>query len=302
LEEQYQKQPVFAFIGGMTTGSWAPMHEFCEKNRIPAILPITDLPVISESDKYTAYISKGIYQEGEAAAKYLSRVIALPEKSRIVQVYRENDRGRALARGFTDTWGKLGASPVVNKTVATGEKIGAAFWKRLSADHPGAVLLVWLGPADLTGIDSLAESGNRPLFFSASLLAGDYAKLPDALRDISFIMYPNRLPGSEEYSRNLLSNWMRFKKLPQTDMKIASHVFLFKSIFSEALNSTSGEYYREFFLDMIDEGRDQPQTSIVYPQLSFGPGQRYASKGCYVVSITKGDRPELIRQSDWVIY
>jgi hypothetical protein len=302
LDDWYRQKPVFAILGGITTGSWAPMHAFSEKNRIPCILPVTELPVIAESDRYTIYISKGVYQEGEAAAKYLSRVFALPEDRQIVQVFREDDRGRALARGFTDTWGKLGATTVSNRSIPAGKIIREDFWKKLSADYPQAVLLIWLGPADLDGLGTLAESGNKPLFFSSTLLAGNYARLPDKIRDVSFIMNPNRLPETEEYNRTVLKNWMGFKKLPMPNMKIASHVFLLKSVFSEALNSTAGEFYREYFLDMMDEGRDQVQTSITYPLLSFGPGQRYASKGCYVMTITKGDNPKLIRQSDWVIY
>jgi len=302
LEEYYQQKPVFAVLGGITTGKWTQMHEFCEKNKIPCILPITDLPVISESDRYTFYISKGVYQEGEAAAKYLSRVFSLPADNRIVQVFREDDRGKALARGFNDTWEKLGTTTVINRAIPSGEKIDEDFWKKLTTAYPKAVLLIWLGPADLTGIGSLAESGNKPLFFSSTLLAGEYAKLPDSIRDLTFIMYPNRLDENVEYSRTVLNNWLRFKKLPLTNTKIASQVFLLKNVFSEALNNTAGEFYREYFLDILDEGRDQTQTSITYPSLSFGPGQRYASKGCYVISITKGDKPKVVKQSEWVIY
>lgn len=302
LEEYYRQKPVFALLGGITTGTWAPMHEFCEKHRIPAILPITDLPVVSESDRYTLYISKGVYQEGEAAAKYLSRVFALPADKEIVQLFREDDRGRSLALGFTATVEKLGTTKITSRAIPPGETINGDFWKKLAATYPEAALLIWLGPADLAGIGILAESGNRPLFFSSTLLAGEYAKLPDTIRDFSFITHPTRLPESEEYSRTVLTNWMRFKTLPMPNTKIASQVFLLKSVFSEALNSTAGEFYREYFLDTLDEGRDQLQTSLTYPSLSFGPGQRYASKGCYVVTITKGANPKVVRQSDWVIY
>jgi hypothetical protein len=134
------------------------------------------------------------------------------------------------------------------------------------------------------------------------MLSGEYALLSDSVRDVAFITYPTRLPDDEEYSGILLNNWMRFKKLPVTNAKIASRAFLLKGVFSEALYSTAGEFYREFFLDNLDESRDQLQTSITYPVLSFGPGQRYASKGCYVVTLTKGDKPKVVRQSDWVIY
>jgi hypothetical protein len=46
----------------------------------------------------------------------------------------------------------------------------------------------------------------------------------------------------------------------------------------------------------------EDETYPLYERLSFGPGQRYASKGCFIVQLTKGPKPELIRKSDWVAY
>ena len=134
------------------------------------------------------------------------------------------------------------------------------------------------------------------------MLAGELAALPDSVREFTFITYPTRLPEESEYSRTLVRNWLKFKKLPVTNLNIASRVFLLKSILTEALLNTAGEYYREYFLDSLDESRDQTLSSMIYPSLSFGPGQRYASKGCYMVTLTKGNNPKVVRQSDWVIY
>ena len=72
LEEYNRKEPAFALLGGITNGSWKPIHQFSEDNRIPCIFPNTDFPVISDKDWYTLYLSKGYYQEGEGAARYLN--------------------------------------------------------------------------------------------------------------------------------------------------------------------------------------------------------------------------------------
>jgi hypothetical protein len=45
---------------------------------------------------------------------------------------------------------------------------------------------------------------------------------------------------------------------------------------------------------------DRP--SIDFERLSFGPGQRYMSKGCYIIQLASGSQPEMIRKSDWVIH
>lgn len=53
-------------------------------------------------------------------------------------------------------------------------------------------------------------------------------------------------------------------------------------------------FYRDNFLDVISM-----LPGLVYPgyeRLSFGPGHRYASKGCYIVQFSKGSKPELIKK------
>jgi hypothetical protein len=44
------------------------------------------------------------------------------------------------------------------------------------------------------------------------------------------------------------------------------------------------------------------QDLPLYERLSFGPGQRYASKGCFIVKMEKGSERKLIRVNDWVTY
>ena len=178
------------------------MHEFCEKNLVPCIFPITDLPVISESDWYTLYFSKGYYQEGEAAAKHLARELELSPDKRIVQVYRENDEGIALSLGFEDSWKKLESSPVIDKIISANETTGVDFWKKLSALHPDAVMLVWLGPEDMAGIESLSELRAKPsmVFVSYTMIGEALSSLPDKIRSFTYITYPYGLPEERAVS------------------------------------------------------------------------------------------------------
>ena len=304
LEAYYRKQPAFAILGGIAPGKWAPVHDFCERHRIPCLFPDTQLPVVSANSFYTLYFSKGFYQEGEAAAKYLSRVVDLPPEKRLVQVYRDSDRGSALARGFTDTWSKLGNSPLSDRIVAVGEKIDGRFWGQLAATYPNAVMLIWFDPTDLIGIDALTKGGNRPssLFVSSTLLAAGLSSLPDNIRDVTFITYPTRLPEDGEYTRSIVSSWLKMKKIPITNLSISSKVYVLTRLLSFALRDMGTDFYRDYFLDILDDGVDQTNSSLIYPLLSFGPGQRYASKGCYIVTLTKGANPKIVRQSDWVSY
>ena len=122
LEEYNRKDPVFALIGGITKGEWKPIHQFSEDNHIPCLFPNTDFPVISRTDWYTLYLSKGYYQEGEAAAHYLNNKGELLKGRPIVQIVRDSREGRALSTGFQETWRELGHEAPVTLTLKSGRE------------------------------------------------------------------------------------------------------------------------------------------------------------------------------------
>lgn len=304
LEDLYRQRPVFGLLGGLSSGTWKPVHEFCESNRVPCVFPITETPEISGTDWYTLYFSKGYYQEGEAAAKYLARVFDLPPDREILQVLRENGQGKALSQGFTETWKRLGKAAMKTRTLSPGDKAGREFWKELSASYRNAVMLLWLAPGDLDGMETLAEIAERPsmVFVSSTMLDGKLSSLPDSVRDFIFITYPNRLPDQSAYVSSIVDQWLRAKKLSTANLTVSSKVYFLTRMLARVLTDMRGNLYRDYFLDLFDVLEDQTGISATYPRLSFGPGQRYASKGCYIVTLTKGPQPKIIRQSDWIIY
>lgn len=304
LEALYRKQPVFAVLGGLAAGSWKPVHDFCEKNGIPCIFPITPLPEVSERDRYTLYLSKGYYQEGTTVAGYLSRVIDLPADKPIVQISRSTEEGSALSRGFLNAWNRLGKSPVRDRIVPQHEALSREFWKDLMAGDPNAVLLLWLGQDDLSGMEALASLPDRPalVFVSATLLNNRLSALPDAMRDHTLAAWPDRLPGEQEQILSIVDQWLRAKKIPSTNTTISAKVYFLTRMLAGVLTNMRGNCYRDYFLDLFDGLEDQTWTVAAYPRLSFGPGQRYASKGCYIVAVTRGPDPKIVKQGDWIVY
>jgi hypothetical protein len=302
LEEYYRKEPVFALLGGMTNGEWRPIHEFSEEHRIPCILPITDLPVISETDWYTLYFSKGLYQEGEAAAGYLAKSVALPPEKTVVQVFRDSREGRALASGFRNTWHDLDRLPPVEKVIREGDVLTKEAVHQLLEKEKPSVLLLWLGNEAVPALEAIASNGNRPemVYVSAGLLKKDLGKLPDSIRDATYITYPYALQVGGK-----LLNAGQATGTPASmppDQRISSGTWSLWLVLNDALMMLGTNFYRDNFLDKIDCIQDKPYPYTDYERLSFGPGQRYAAKGCYIVQMTRGPKPELVKKSDWVIH
>jgi ABC-type branched-subunit amino acid transport system substrate-binding protein len=304
LREYYQKQPVFALLGGLAEGSWQPIHEFCEEHKIPAIFPLTDFPVISESDWYTLYFSKGFYQEGEAAARYLHAQENIVSGTKIVMVSRQGMAGSYLNRGFSESWQVFGMPGPEHIKLAPDKKLSEQFWSDIMQAKQPDVLILWLEPVDLADISTLVEETKLPgkIILSAEMLNYSFTAIPDNLRDNVYLTYSYSLPDSQKRSKQAVKQWLRARKIPVTDLKMQSKMYFLGWMLAGAVKSMRSEFFRDYFLEGFDMMIDQDYAIAVYPRLTFGSGQRYASKGCYIVQLTKGPDPKLVEKSNWIIH
>ncbi len=158
LADWYEKEPVFAILGGISNQSWQPIHDFCERLQLPCLFPITDLPAVSDSGWYTFYFNKGYYQEGEAAARYLNRAAGIDSDTRILQLVEDSPAGRALAQGFDGARQDLGQQPVETLTLGAEQLRDAGTLAARVAEKKPQVLLLW---ADAAKSGRPAGAGRR---------------------------------------------------------------------------------------------------------------------------------------------
>ena len=311
LEEYYRNEPVFAFLGGISRNEWLPMHQFSEENHIPCLLPLTDFPVISENDWYTLYPSKGYYQEGEAAARYLNSRNDLTMERPILQIVRDSKEGKALSTGFENTWRDIGRPAPIKVSINAGEHITTTFLNQLLEREKPAAILLWDGHETLPVLEMAAGIKDKPeiIIVSSRYLGARFREIPDIARHVTYITYPfafaqktirtsmgsTTVPDDTKMSVNLAS----VPVFEKTD-RITSMSKTITQLATMSLMDMGGNYYSDNFFDVMSMLADQP--SAVFGRLSFGPGQRYASKGCYIVQLTKGPNPEMVRKSDWVIH
>jgi hypothetical protein len=328
LEEKYRKEPVFALLGGLATGSWQPMHEFSEQYKVPCLLPVTDLPVISDRDWYTLYLSKGVWHEGETAARYLDRIAELPRDARVLQVVEDTASSRALAAGFASAWEELNRQPPVTVALPREGQTAPADIQRLIGKESAEVILLWTSAQTGTILSQLATGPQTPrrVHVSATLLGNRLMELPESARPFTFISYPYRLnEGKEPFHVNARA-WLKKNGAPISDLRISSRLFALTKVLLEPFQvvkrdfNPAGQgdglvimeeqfemmmhvrrnYYRDYLFDVI--GMMADGNSLDYERISFGPGQRYISKGCYIVRLSPGAQPNLIKESDWVIH
>jgi hypothetical protein len=301
LEEYSRNAPVFAILGGITKGEWQPIHQFCEENQIPSIFPITDYPVISQSDWYTLYLSKGYYQEGEGAASFLNDLDEFKDKP-IVQIVRDTREGHALSRGFLETWRDFGQKAPVTVILKAGEKLTAEFLQQKLVQENASAIILWDGSESLKALEMLAAGKNRPamVLVSSSYLGKSMFSFDEKIRDFTYLTYPygiTQLPGEKNPSSMGGVKKFNAEANAVATIRTSQQSYILTVILSMALTEMRENYYRDNLLDVI--GMIMDQDVPLYERLSFGQGQRYASKGCYIVQLGKSG---LVKKSGWLIH
>lgn len=305
LEEHYHRKPVFALLGGISNQNWQPIHDFCEQERLPCLFPVTDYPVISATGWYTYYYNKGYVQEGEAVARFLNRLEGITADTPVLQIVQDSPTGRALANGFHKSWGELERPGVISLTLTSAQLLDRQTMVTILARYKPQVLLLWadsdIVPHFPTLAAQLPPSGR--LFVSSGYLGKKTASIAESIRDRVFITYPYRLTPYVGPKTGGLDARVSIQASARElgDRRITSRsTDVLKQAILNSLSLLYDNLQRDNLLDIMSMQMDLIVRD--YERLSFGPGQRYVSKGCYIIQLGPGTEPELIPRSEWVIH
>ena len=300
LRSYYQEQPVFAVLNGVATGSWAPIHDFCEAERVPCLFPTTDLPVVNEADFYPLYLSKGMTLEAGAIEHQLTSDGSAAQA--VIQVSRAGDaRSAAAAQALVE--GREGR--VENVVLEIDQQADDAFWKRLIDAADGKTLILWLGAAELESFWTAASANKPPqrIYLSAKLFdSNDYSGIPAALRERLYFVHTSELPSKMTRLLVRSTGWFRAKRIYAPEEKeVQANAYFSMKIAGGALKHIRGFFNREYFIERIEHMVDNANYTSVYPRISLAPNQRFVSKGFYIAQLGSGDKPRLQAVSEWLV-
>lgn len=301
LEAYYKRQPVFAVLSGVAVGSWKPVHEFCERSRVPCLFPTTDLPVDNEQDFYSVYFSRGMTLEGEAVVQHLSddNVLAKP----VVQVYRQGDpwgdtAAAALRRSLQHRGGRVTDLPL-----DPAQSLDM-FWDSVRAAGSGTVLVLWLGQRDLAGFWRSLDAGGLPerIYLSTTLYGGNPGAVPGAARQNLYFVVPHALPDKLPGLLARSTGWLRVKRIySPAEKQVQANAYFALKIAGGALTNIHTYFSREYFLESIEHMVDNAVYTSVYPRISLAPDQRFVAKGCYITRLSADGTGRLEAVTDWLI-
>jgi hypothetical protein len=303
LREHYARQPVFAVLNGIAAGSWQPIHEFCVGVEVPCLFPHTDLPVTSRQDFYALYLSAGLDLEARALAHHLQRS-GLPRDTRIVQVWQRGGPGETPARVLRETLEAGGRASIEDRVLRVGEALRARELRSILGEEEAdpIVLVLWLPEPNLDELARLAGESKQPdhIFLSSSL-SGHDTDVPAVLRQRLKLVHPFADPRKEPGTLSRLNNWLDSRGLARRDPRIQADAYFSVMFLARGMKHLKQNFSREYLIEVLEHALDNATFASVYPRVSFGPGQRFASKGSYILGLSSGADPEWSPIGDWII-
>jgi cytochrome c553 len=304
LENHYREQPVFAVLSGAGADEWRPVHEFCEGNEIPCLFPSIGFSGLAQDGYASFYFSRGAELEAEVLAKHLA---ASDERSGIVQVFRDDGNGRVPADALRAALQRRGIDTVIDRPLVGSRPVPDSFWmKLLDADRP-RTLILWLNDADIAGFPFQQEAPPllNGLYVSGSLVARDGLPQAQGWRDKVRIVDQMDLAERRAQHVTRMKVWLRARNVPLADERIQANAFFAASVAGDALAHMDEIFSRDYFIERVEHMTEQSLFHSVYPRLSLGPGQRFASKGGYVTRFAQdsGDKDSggKAASSEWIV-
>jgi len=298
LEAYSTKQPVFAMVSGLGNASWQPIHDFSQRFQVPCIFPQADVPVLANGDFYTVYLSKGMALEGQVLAKFLS---GDGWHKSVVQVFRRKDGSAAAADAFRKAWLAEGGGQLSDRLLE--EAPDENFWLRLAQESPDATLVLWLSSGDLANAQVLTAHDSRVkvVYLSSSLNPNPRSGLAADSGGRVRLVYPQDLPAAREARLDLVKRWLLKNGIAPADEKVQMNAYLAATVTGMLVSHSMDIFSRELLLERMEHRVGTALETSIYPRISLGPGQRYASKGSFIVQVGGADDPQLKAVSDWIV-
>ncbi|HET7756976.1 MAG TPA: c-type cytochrome [Steroidobacteraceae bacterium] len=297
LEARLRSEPVLAVISGVGGRDWAPVHRFCEHAALPCLFPNVRLPPVAEGDFYPVYFSRGVLLEADLIRAAL-RNSARPPGGRLIQVYRRGDIGEAAARALRAQPAGQGPEWIEQPLPERGGL--ADLREALDGVHPDDTVVLWLRADDLGKLP--ADPPVAAAIFASGLMGSlENAPLPAAWRSVTRITYPVDLPQRRAMRLIQPLTWFRTQGIPVVAERVQVDTYVACQVLSEAVGHAFADMVPDYLIEQIENMVSLKLLDGYYPRLGLAPGQRFASKGGYIIRLSPQPGGPVMPVSDWVV-
>lgn len=298
LDRKLAAEPVFAVLSGLGGSTWEPVHRFCERQALPCLFPNVELPVDAERDFYSMYFSRGVLLEAQLIAKRLGAQRADAKPRRLIQIFRAGDVGEAGARALDATM-KSAQWVTVARSLKPGgadRELGSAL-NDVRADD---ALVLWLRAADVSALEKVRPRTSN--VYLSGLMGGlETMPLPAAWRPVSLLAYGFDLPVKRRVRLDYPLGWFRIRQIEVVSLQVQADTYLACGLLAETLKHMVDAFVRDYLVERTESMLEHRVITGYYPRLTLAPGQRFASKGGYLVHFAEPAGTRIVADGDWIV-
>ena len=298
LEKHLAQEPVLAVVSGIGGANWAPVHAFCEKSTIPCLFPNVEAPPAeADRDFYSLYFSKGVLLEAGLIANNLLKQHDENMVTQVRQVYRAGDGGEEGAMALAALLEPHGFK--FQAHVLAKELPASSVANALNETKSENVLVLWLRPSDISVLSQVPDVPST--VFVSGLLGGlEHAPLPPDWRKRIQLTYPFDLPKHRRVGVDFARGWFSISHIPVVDEQVQADTYLACGLLAETLSHMTDTFVREYLIERMQSMIEHRIVTGYYPHLALASGQRFASKGGYIVRFASGEGKDVIKPSEWI--
>jgi len=296
LERHLAREPVLAVVSGVGGRSWEPVHAFCERSALPCLFPNVEAPPKqADHDFYSLYFSRGVLLEADLIANRILKASGGEAVKSVHQVYRAGDSGEAGAGALAAALEQQGIKAVGHVVKSGTAGVAEALRKTAGAD----ALVLWLRPDDLAALGD-APAAPSEVYLSGIMGGLENAPLPSSWREHAHMAYPFDLAERRRVRVDFALGWFRIRKIPVVAAQVQADTYLTLGLISETLNHMVDTFVRDYLVERIEDTLAHRVVTGYYPHLAMATGQRFGSKGGYVVRFAEPTGNRVVAEQDWI--
>ncbi len=192
------------------------------------------------------------------------------------------------------------AAPAVPGTVLKPGAAGAELAAAIDIAKARDMLILWLRPDDLRNLPP--EPPKSPLIFVSGLMGGlEDSPIGEAWRAVTSMTYPFELPARRAVLLNYPLGWFRMQGIKVVAEQTQIDTYIACGIVSENLRNMLDNFVRDYLVENVEVMLSTRIVNGYYTRLGLAPGQRFASKGGYIVHFVGAEGKKLAAEGDWVV-
>lgn len=300
LNDYYRERPVFAVISGLVRGLWAPLGDFCDRQRLPCLFPNTELPRLTDAEYgYSFYFSGGLSLEARALAVYLSK---LPSQ-RVTQIWKQDPYGETPALAFRSAIKDLRPDTAVADHSFADETELESILQSLAAESTQEIIVLWPGENPTTALEKIVLSNPKAVIIALPSNTLEPAKIMfnESTTARAVFTHPYELPTRYHSRKFRVRAWMHSRRLKATHPRLQYQTYYALTLVQYGLVHLLADFHRDYLIELIEHEAENRLNPGTHPSLALGPGQRLASKGAYIVALDPTAKGGFKALSEWIV-